>query len=78
MALDLRGYGESDDFKGPMNFFDVADDIYKLISYQRKSVMLLDVNGCTNCTPIQIFLFYVMRPWVFKILLKMNVRNLLG
>ena len=33
VALDLRGYGESDDFKGPMNFFDVADDIYKLISY---------------------------------------------
>ena len=33
VALDLRGYGESDDFKGPMNFFDVADDIYKLIFY---------------------------------------------
>jgi len=33
VALDLRGYGESDDFEGPMNFFDVADDIYKLIAY---------------------------------------------
>jgi 3-oxoadipate enol-lactonase len=33
VALDLRGYGESDDFEGPMNFFDVADDICELISY---------------------------------------------
>ena len=33
VAIDLRGYGESDDFEGPMNFFDVADDIFKLISY---------------------------------------------
>ena len=32
VALDLLGHGESDDFQGPMNFFDIADDIYKLIS----------------------------------------------
>ena len=42
VSLDLRGYGESDDFEGPMNFFDIADDIYKLILYLgKKSVMLL-------------------------------------
>ena len=42
VALDLRGYGESDDFEGPMNFFDIADDIYKLILYVgKKNVMLL-------------------------------------
>ena len=35
-ALDLRGYGESEDFEGPMNFFDVADDIFNLISYLGK------------------------------------------
>ena len=33
VALDLRGYGESEDFLGPMNFSDVADDIQKLILY---------------------------------------------
>ena len=33
VALDLRGYGESEDFEGQMNFFDIADDIFKLISY---------------------------------------------
>ena len=36
VSLDLRGYGESDDFEGPMNFFDIADDIYKLILYVGK------------------------------------------
>ena len=33
VALDLRGYGESEDFLGPLNFTDVADDIQKLILY---------------------------------------------
>ena len=33
VALDVRGYGESEDFLGPMNFSDVADDIQKLILY---------------------------------------------
>ena len=42
VALDLRGYGESEDFLGPMNFSDVADDIQKLILYLGgKSVTLL-------------------------------------
>ena len=42
VALDLRGYGESEDFLGPMNFSDVADDIQKLIYIlERKSVTSL-------------------------------------
>ena len=27
VSCDIRGYGESEDFDGPMNFNDVADDI---------------------------------------------------
>tara|TARA_B100000674_G_C37723682_1_gene860984 strand:- start:45 stop:878 length:834 start_codon:yes stop_codon:yes gene_type:complete len=33
VALDLRGYGESEDFLGPMNFSDVADDIQRLVLF---------------------------------------------
>ena len=45
VALDLRGYGQSDDFEGPMNFFDVADDICKLISHiGKKSCHLVGLS----------------------------------
>ena len=33
VALDVRGYGESEDFLGPMNFSDVADDIQRLVLF---------------------------------------------
>ena len=33
VALDLRGYSESEDFLGPMNFSDVADDIQRLVLF---------------------------------------------
>ena len=33
VSCDIRGYGESEDFDGPMNFNDVADDIVKIINH---------------------------------------------
>ncbi len=36
VAWDTRGYGESDDYKGKLNFEDVLDDLKKVIEYFNK------------------------------------------
>ena len=36
VAIDLRGYGESDDFEGPMNFFDDGQRKNTLFNRRRR------------------------------------------
>ncbi|HKS83938.1 MAG TPA: alpha/beta fold hydrolase [Pseudolabrys sp.] len=36
-AWDARGYGESDDYEGPLNFADYADDLARVLDHFRAS-----------------------------------------
>ena len=52
VACDIRGYGESDDYIGPLNFLDVVEDLKKIIFYFKKHdahIIGLSMGGQIAC-----------------------------
>jgi len=63
VAWDARGYGESDDYKGPLKFNDVIEDLKKVILYFNKlnaHIVGLSMGGQIAC------LFYEKYPYLVK------------
>ncbi len=63
VAWDMRGYGDSDDYDGPLNFLDVVNDLKILINTFNKSkahIVGLSMGGQIAC------LFYEKFPTFVK------------
>jgi len=63
VAWDTRGYGESDDYDGPLKFEDVVEDLKKVITHFKKTsahIVGLSMGGQIAC------LFYQKYPSFVK------------
>ena len=75
VAWDNRGYGQSDDYEGSLNFNDVIEDLKKIIIYFKKSnahIVGLSMGGQIAC------LFYEKYPALVKSLILCDTHFGLG